>query len=115
MQEAQGDWPRLARALEHAIKSSGMDNSALSKASGADYFAVRRMRLRGITNRSKNAMKLCSYFRLDGAQPAEPVDSAGADSLQRLVHHVWDGSSAHREFLEEMLVLAGRYKVQSKR
>ena len=114
MQKPQDDWPRLARALEQAIRSSAMDDSALSKASGADYFAVRRMRQNGVTNRSKNARKLCGFFNLDGSQAMQPVDTVLADSLQRLAHEVWDGTPVHRQFLEEVLALAGRYKVRAR-
>ena len=114
MQKPQDDWPRLARALEQAIRSSAMDDSALSKASGADYFAVRRMRLNGVTNRSKNARKLCSFFNLDGSPSMQAVDTVPADSLQRLAHEAWDGTAVHRQFLEEMLALAGRYKVRAR-
>lgn len=110
MQKRQGDWPTLARALEQAILSSGMDDSALSKASGADYFAIRRMRLNGVTNRSKNARILCSFFDLSGADAIGQVEAAA--SLQQLAHGAWDGTPAHRQFLEEVLALASRYKVR---
>lgn len=112
MQKPQDDWAQLSRTLEQAIKSSGMDDSALARASGADYFAVRRMRLNGVTNRSKNAKKLCGFFSLGGSQPTADVEDAGSESLQRLIHATWDGTAAHRQFLEEVLEMASRYKVR---
>lgn len=112
MQKGQGDWSRTARAIEEAIKSSGLDDIALSRASGADYFAVRRMRQQGIKSRSKNARKLCAFFNLDGAQTASRPEVAESESLQRLIQATWDGTAAHRRLLEEMLEVAGRYRVR---
>lgn len=112
MQKPQDDWSQTARAIEEAIKSSGLDDSALAKASGADYFAVRRMRLRGIKSRSKNAKKLCVFFSLDETHTAQRPEMAESESLQRLIHATWDGTAAHRRLLEEMLAVASRYRVR---
>lgn len=112
MQKPQDDWPQTARAIEEAIKSSGLDDSALANASGADYFAVRRMRRQGIKSRSKNARKLCVFFNLDSAQSDLKYEVAESESLQRLIHATWDGTAAHRRLLEEMLAVASRYRVR---
>ncbi|WAH64486.1 hypothetical protein [Xanthomonas hortorum] len=84
----------------------------MAKASGADYFSVRRMRLNGVANRSKNAKKLCVFFNLDGSQADVEMKDAGRASLQRLIYETWDGTPAHKQFLEEVLAVASRFKVR---
>lgn len=113
MQTTQDDWPQLARALERAVKSSAMSNSELAKASGADYFAIRRMRTKGVVNRSKNAKALCKFLGLSvGSGPMRGTTDSGGTLLEQRVREAWDGTPAHRQFLEDLLALASQYKVK---
>ncbi len=82
----------------------------LSRASGVDYHAIRRMRQNGITNWSKNAKSLCIFFKLlpDHAPPREEPAIAW---IEQSVRGAWDGTQGHRKFLEEVIAMAGRYKV----
>ena len=82
----------------------------LSRASGVNYHAIRRMRQNGITNWSKNANTLCSFFKLSRDHESPPEDPATA-WIEQSVRSAWDGTQGHRKFLEELLAMAGRYRV----
>lgn len=111
MPKLQDDWVDTAAAVTAAVRASGMSDTELARASGADYYAVRRIRREGAQNRGKNAKKLCSYFRLTDKRDAKPPETAASRSLEHRVAQIWDGSAEHRQFLENLLDLAGRYKV----
>jgi len=110
MRKLQDNWPQLARALEGALRSSGISDSELARASGVNYFAVRRMRTQGVSNRSKNAKELCKFFGLSGGGQSDNR-AAELSMLADRVREAWDGTPGHRQFLEDMLAWASRYKV----
>jgi hypothetical protein len=110
MQTSQDQRANIAQALANAIRSCGLSDAELAKVSGADYFAVRRMRRNGIANWGKNAKVLCSFFKLLPLQIEAGSDPAMA-WIEQLVRSAWDGTPEHRQFLEDLLGWAGRYKV----
>lgn len=111
MQTTQEEWPALANALGSAIQASDLNDSALAKASGANYFAVRRMRLHGIRNQSENAKKLCIFFKLIEGKSVLRSDSYDA-SLEQRIRDACDGTAGHRQFIEQLLDLLGQYKIK---
>lgn len=110
MQKPQDQRARTAKALTDAIRTAGLTDAQLSDATGVNYHAVRRMRLKGVTNWSKNAKALCTFFKLASDPPESPDDPSMA-WIERSVRIAWDGTPEHRKLIEELLVVAGRYKV----
>lgn len=102
MKKVQRDWREIADVLNERLDRCALDNIELSRASHANYHAVRRLRLTGVHNRSANARKLCSFFKIPLTENVKPQ----TDELAKLVSEletVWDGSAPHAKLLSKLI------------
>ena len=111
MQKVQISWPATRRLLEEALSASTLSHGTLGQRSGADYYAIRRMRRKGVRNCTENALRLCSYFgiSMDLSRPGKQ----NIEASDRL--HKGDGTTdtdLDAELLSGLLQLLSRYKVE---
>jgi len=109
MQKLQSNWA-LAQPLEAALRASKLGHRELAEAANVKYYAVRRMRLDGVKNRSKNAIALCKFFRL-----SEPLTlQISEKDLVSAVVESWDRTAEHGYMLLELIKCVGQYRVSPK-
>ena len=108
VQKVKQEWS-LAQPLEKALRESPLSHVKLAQEAGVKYYAVRRMRLDGVTNRSKNAIALCKYFGISGASP-----TLSRADLESAVSGAWDGTEEHGRLILNLIRCAGQYKVAHK-
>lgn len=110
MQNMQRHW-RLANRLQAALEASPLSNRELAEKAGVQYYAVRRMRLCGVRNQSKNAVALCKFFCI-----SEPVDGPklSTEELAAAVYRAWDGTEEQGRLILELVQSVGQYKVVPK-
>jgi hypothetical protein len=108
MQKVQNPWP-LARPLEKALRDSPLSHVKLAEKAGVKYYAVRRMRLDGVTNRSKNAIALCKFFGISESAP-----TLSRADLESAVAGAWDGTEEHGRLILNLISCAEQYKVAHK-
>ena len=82
---------------------------ALADKAGVKYYAVRRMRLDGVRNRSRNAVALCKFFGISEAA----VTLSRAD-LESGVAGAWDGTEEHARLLLKLIECAGQFTLAHK-
>ncbi len=104
----QAKWT-LARPLTQALRDSPLSNGALAEMAGVKYYAVRRMRLCGVKNRSRNADELCKFFGI-----SEHSTTLSREDLETALAGAWDGTEEHGRLLLNLIVCAGQYKVTHK-
>lgn len=110
MPKLQRGWP-LARPLEAALRASPLTHQQLADAAGVKYYAVRRMRLDGVKNRSRNGVALCNFFGI--SEPGSAPDISESD-LTSAIAGIWDGTPQHGRMLLELIHCVGQYKVLPK-
>lgn len=110
MQTVQNGWP-LASRLEAALIASELSHRELAEKAGVKYYAVRRMRLVGVRNRSRNAIALCNFFCI-----SEPDDGPrlSAEDLKSAVQQAWDGTEEQGRLILELVRSVGQYRVVPK-
>jgi len=109
MQKLQSSWA-LAQPLEVALQASKLGHRELAEAANVKYYAVRRMRLGGVKNRSKNAVALCGFFGL--SEP--PTPQVSETDLVSAVVKSWDRTPEHGHMLLELIKCIGQYRVSPK-
>lgn len=102
-------WERVARDLAAKLTQSKQTDRQISHESRVDYFAVRRMRRGGLKRRTKNAMRLCSYFAISANTPA--TRSGNYEAIVSELKASWDGSEAHAQLLLELIRTTRNFKV----
>lgn len=107
MQKMQNPWS-LARPLEQALLASPLTHSQLAEKAGVKYYAVRRMRLDGVKNRSKNAVALCTFFGISDIGSGAVLSKA---DLESAVADAWDGTEEHGRLILDLIRSVGQYKV----
>jgi hypothetical protein len=110
MQNIQRTWP-LAGELQTALNSSPLSNRELAEQAGVQYYAVRRMRIEGVKNRSRNAIALCNFFGISGAGSTPNLST---EDLKKAVQQAWDGSEEQGRLILELIRTVGQYKVAPK-
>lgn len=110
MQNMQKTWP-LADQLQAALNSSPLSHRALAEQAGVQYYAVRRMRIEGVKNRSRNAIALCNFFGISGASSTPNLST---EDLKKAVQQAWDGSEEQGRLILELIRSVGQYKVAPK-
>lgn len=103
----------MAKDLEARLNQCKLNNSELSTASGVDYYAIRRMRINGIHNRSGNAKDLCTYFKI----PTDCKAKVQPDEFGRLVSELestWDGSEPHAKLLTKLIRSTKSFRVEGR-
>lgn len=106
MQNLQTSWPLAAR-LEEALRASPLSHRELALQAGVQYYAVRRMRLDGVRNRSRNAVALCNFFGISDEARAGLTRT----DLVEAVHQAWDGTDEQGQLILSLVRAAGQYKV----
>jgi hypothetical protein len=110
MPKVQNGWS-LAPQLMAALKGSRLTHKQLAIQAGVQYYAVRRMRLDGVRNRSANALALCKFFGI--SEPAvEPALSAA--DLTAAVRQAWDGTEDQGRLILDLVRCVGQFKVAPK-
>ena len=107
----QKPWERLSRDLAAHFAQEKQTLMQISSASGVDYFAVRRMKRGRLKRRTKNAMRLCTYFGINANVPAVRLGSY--ETLVGEIKAVWDGSDAHAQLLVELIRTTRNFKVSA--
>ncbi|QWP77209.1 hypothetical protein J5226_02040 [Lysobacter sp. K5869] len=110
MQNMQRTW-LLADQLQAALNSSPLSHRELAERAGVQYYAVRRMRIEGVKNRSRNAVALCNFF---GISEGGSILTLSAEDLKKAVQQAWDGSEEQGRLLLELIRSVGQYKVAPK-
>ena len=105
-------WAQAATALTRKLRETELSTSEIARASGVDYHAVRRMRLDGVSNHTRNAALLCGFFGI--LQRQEEGDGAALDELIRAVQIAWDGTEDHALLLRRLLEAGAGFRVVSK-
>jgi hypothetical protein len=100
--KVQRQWPAIAAELYQHLKECSMSDMELSVAAAVNYFAIRRLRESGVKNQTKNATKLCSFFKISLVDEAE-VQNGQLEALIDEIGSVWDGSEAHAKLLTRLL------------
>lgn len=100
--KVQRQWPAIAAELYQHLQECSMSDVELSAAAGINYFAIRRLRDNGVKNQTKNAIKLCSFFKISLDAEAE-VQNGQLEALIDEIGSVWDGSEAHAKLLTRLL------------
>jgi|SRR5665647_2183784 len=114
MRKVQLLWSEVSRQVNDRLRLCKLNNTELSKASFIDYYAIRRFRLNGVQNKSGNAIKLCTYFKI----PHEATAKVQPDDLSKLVAEikaVWDGSEPHAKLLTNLIRSTKSFKVVDNR
>ena len=105
----QTQWERLSRCLDERLQSSKLTLREISVKSHVNYYAVRRMKRGGLFRRTKNALRLCSFFGLS-AQEQRAQEKSLASVVQEL-KATWDGTEAHSQLLAELIRSTRNFKV----
>lgn len=107
MQKSQKRWP-LAEQLRAALLDCTLSHRELAEKAGVQYYAVRRMRLDGVRNRSQNAITLCKYF---GIPELESGATLSVEDLKAAVQQAWDGTADQGQLILDLIRSVGQYKV----
>jgi hypothetical protein len=114
MKKVQRLWPDVAKDLNEKLRQCQLNNGALSKASGVNYHAIRRLRKQGVHNQSANAKMLCTYFKI-------ALDSnvkLQTDEFSKLVSELesaWDGSESHAKLLTKLIRSTKSFRVEGRK
>lgn len=110
MQKLQSRWP-IAHQLQAALEDSPLTHKELADKAGIKYYAVRRMRLDGIKNRSRNAIALCKFF---GISESVPGATLSTEDLKAAVQRAWDGTEEQGRLILDLIQCVGQYRVVPK-
>jgi hypothetical protein len=69
------------------------------------------MRLDGVTNRSRNAITLCTFFGIVESTASTGLSTA---ALAAAVQQAWDGTDEQGMLILELIRSVGQYKVTPK-
>jgi hypothetical protein len=105
----QTPWARISRDLAAQLAQEKQTLRKISSAAGVDYYAVRRMKRGGLKRRTKNAIRLCSYFGISANIPAARLSNY--EAIVGEVKAAWDGSDAHAQLLVELIRSTRNFKV----
>lgn len=114
MNKVQRTWPEVARDLNQQLALNNLDYKTLASASGASYYAVRRLKLGGVHNQSINAKKLCTYFNIK----IDIEVKVQTDHFSKLVSEleaVWDGSEPHAKLLSKLIRSTKSFRVEGRK
>jgi hypothetical protein len=114
MKKVQRVWPDVAKDLSEHLQRCELNNIELSKASGVNYHAIRRLRKNGVHNQSGNAKKLCIFFNisLDRGEKLQP------DEFSKLVSELeaaWDGTEPHAKLLTKLIRSTKSFRVEGRK
>ena len=109
MQNLQRPWLEIRDELLAKLKQCDLDTGTLSAAVGVSYHAIWRFRKNGIFNRCKNALRLCTFFKID-TETAKAV-AGDNEGILRAVRKAWDGSESHAELLAELILSTAPFSV----
>lgn len=114
MHKSQAQWTVARVKLNEALAQYNDTSVALSRASGADFYAVRRLRKHGAGSRGKNALLLCAFFGIHVDENARALESE-IDDLHKLLDEVWDGSNSHAALLAKLIESTRSFTVEERR
>lgn len=110
MQKVQNRWP-LADQLQASLRDSPLSHRELAERAGVQYYAVRRMRLGRVKNRSRNAIALCKFFGI--SEPGAGL-ALSTEDLKAAVQRAWDGTEEQGRLILDLIRSVGQYKVAPK-
>ena len=110
MQKVQNRWS-LADQLQASLRDSPLSHRELAERAGVKYYAVRRMRLGRVKNRSRNAIALCKFF---GISEPDAGLALSTEDLKAAVQRVWDGTEEQGRLILDLIRSVGQYKVAPK-
>jgi hypothetical protein len=105
MQLMHRQWTLASRALQRQLESSQESTRQIAQNAGVNYYAVRRMRKRGLTRKTENAVKLCNYFKISAHGEVTFAEICGE------LEDAWDGSEAHSGLLIQLIRSTRNFKV----
>lgn len=114
MHKTEVEWGVVRAKLNEALDKYTGSPTALSKASGVDFYAARRFLSNGVNSRGNNALRLCAYFGIETTRNAQIGDPEIGD-LHKLLDEVWDGTRPHAALLAELIESTRGYIVKKRR
>ena len=93
------------------MNASPLSHRELAEKASAQYYAVRRMRLDGVKNRSRNAIALCKFF---GISESGDEPRLSTEDLKSAVQQAWDGTEEQGRLILELVRSVGQYRVAPK-
>jgi hypothetical protein len=114
MHKTEVEWGVVRAKLNEALDKYTGTPTALSEASGVDFYAIRRFLSNGVNSRGNNARRLCAYFGIETTRNAQ-TDGLEIGDLHKLLDEVWDGSRPHAALLAELIESTRGYIVKKRR
>ncbi|WP_148278577.1 hypothetical protein [Burkholderia sp. KJ006] len=114
MHKTQVQWTVAKAKLNEALAQYKGTPTALSRASGVDFYAARRFLNEGVGSRGKNAFRLCAFFEIEFSENAHAQEPEIVD-LHKLLDEVWDGSRPHAALLAKLIESTRSYTVEERR
>lgn len=114
MAKVQRNWGTLCADLKTALDGSKLSLQQLSKQSGVSYHALRRFKQRGISNRSKNAKTLCTFFNIPTETQVEVTPEKNG-TIMGALKESWDGSHHQAELIARLIRSAKGFIVQKRK
>lgn len=109
MHKSQIKWEVARAKLNAALAQYTGSPTALSRASGVNFYAVRRLLGQGVKSQGTNALRLCAFFGI------EVEESAQISDLHKLIDEVWDGSPSHAALLAKLIESTRSYIVEERK
>lgn len=114
MHKTQAQWNVAKAKLNEALAQYNGTPTALSRASGVDFYAARRFLNKGAGSRGENALRLCAFFKIEVPENAHAHEPEIVD-LHKLLDEVWDGSRPHAALLAKLIESTRSYTVEERR
>ena len=114
MHKTEVEWGVIRAKLNEALAQYKDSPTALSRASGVDFYAIRRFLSNGVNSRGTNALRLCAYFGIETTRNAQ-FDGIEIDELHKLLDEIWDGTRSHAALLAELIESTRGYIVKRRR
>lgn len=111
--KVQTSWSEIKEELNLRLDAFGGSYAALSRLSGIDYHAARRLLRSGATNDTENARKAALALGIENYESAK-VQKCGLNDIVVLLEDVWDGSSAHAELICQLIQSTRLFKVEDR-
>jgi len=102
----------MARRCTASLKACKTPDRELSRLTGANYFAIRRMRDKGVGSQTKNAKLLCKFFAISGKD--EVGSRTELPDLHRIIDTTWDGTPSHAKLIASLIRSTAPFEISSK-